>query len=162
MPTPIGVTANIPLGAVAYGSLGTAVSHVAGTIYVAEIYIPHAKVIVGIGILNAGTVGTSLGIVALYGPDGGAALATSALAGAASAGANTFQTYAFTAALTIWQPGRYFIAFQANNNTDNIRCIAASTYLNFTKSFTGVFGTIASLTVPTSTAADVGPIGYLY
>src|SRR3990167_8182131 len=162
VPTPIGVTANIPIGAVAYGSLGTAVSHVAGTIYVAEIYIPHAKAITGIAILNAGTVGTSLGIVALYGPDGGAALATSALAGTVSANANALQSIPFTAALTIWQPGRYFIAFQANNATDNIRCIAASTYLNWTKSFTGVFGTIASLTVPTSTAADVGPIGLVY
>ena len=162
VPTPIGVTANIPMGAVAYGSLGTAVSHVAGTIYVAEIYIPHAKAITGIAILNAGTVGTSLGIVALYGPDGGAALATSALAGTVSANANALQSIPFTASLTIWQPGRYFIAFQANNATDNIRCIAASTYLNWTKSFTGVFGTIASLTVPTSTAADVGPIGLVY
>ena len=160
--TPIGRISNIPVGAVAYGSLGTAVSHVAGTIYVAEIEILQAKTITGIGILNAGTVGTSLGIVALYGPDGGTALATSALGGAASSGADAFQQYAFTAALTIMNPGRYFIAFQANNATDNIRCIAASTYLNFTKSFTGSFGTIASLTVPTSTAADVGPIGYLY
>jgi polygalacturonase len=162
VPTPIGLASNIPIGGVAYGSLGTAVSHVAGTIYVAEIYIPHAKSITGIGILNAGTVGASLGIVALYGADGGVALATSALAGEVSAGANAFQNYAFTAALSIYQPGRYFIAFQANNATDNIRCIAASTYLNWAKSFAGAFGTIGSLTVPTSTTADVGPIGYVY
>ena len=58
--------------------------------------------------------------------------------------------------------GLYYAAIQCNSNTDKTRRIAASTYLNLTKSFAGSFGTLSSLTVPVATAADVGPIVYAY
>lgn len=162
VPSPFAQISNIPIGSVAYASIGTSAVHVAGTIYVAEIDVPFARTVTGIAVLNGGTVGTDNLIAALYGPDGGAAIATSALAGALSAGANVFQALAFTAPVTLMNPGRYFIAVQCNGTTATTRRIAAATYLNLTKTFAGVFGTIASLTVPTTTVADAGPIGYLY
>jgi len=152
---------NIQIGGVAYGSLGTSAVHVAGTIYVAEIVFPFRKSITGIAVLNGGTVGTDNLIVGLYPAAGGAVLANSALAGTLSAGANVFQEIAFTGAYAA-EAGLYYVAVQCNGTTATTRRIAASTYLNLAKSFAGSFGTLASLTVPTTTAADTGPIVYAY
>lgn len=152
---------NIPIGAVAYGSLGTNAVHVAGTIYVSEIFIPFKKTITGLSVLNGATVGTDNLIVALYPGAGGAVLKNSALAGTLSAGADAFQEIPFTSSYAA-VGGLYYAAVQCNGTTAKTRRIAASTYLNLTKSFAGAFGTLTSLTVPTSTAADAGPIVYAY
>ena len=56
----------VPVGSVAYGSMGTAVSAVNGTTYWGSVYITGTVTLTGIGVLNAGTVGTSLGLVGLY------------------------------------------------------------------------------------------------
>lgn len=152
---------NIPVGAVAYGSLGTNAVHVAGTIYVAELFIPFKKTVTGLAVLNGDVVGTDNLIVALYPGVGGAAVATSALAGTLSAGADAFQQINFITPYAA-VGGLYYAAVQCNGTTAKTRRIAASTYLNLTKGTVGAFGTISSLTVPTSTAADVGPIVYAY
>ena len=153
----------VDVGSVAYASQGSAVSHVNGTIYVASVFLPANKTLTGVGVLNAGTVGTSKMIVGLYASTGGAVLVNSALAGATSSGANAFQQIAFTATYAAVGPAMYYIAVQADSATDNIRCIAVSTFLGvLTKSTAGTFGTIGSLTVPTTFTADVGPIAYLY
>lgn len=153
----------ITFGSTAYASVGTAVSSVAGTIYFADVFVGRDFTATGVGILNAGTIGTNLGIVALY-DSGGVLLANSALAGAVTVGANAFQQYAFTATVAIQGPARYWIAYQANGATDNFRAVAASTFVDvLTKSQTGAFGTIpATFTVPTTFTADVGPAAYLY
>jgi hypothetical protein len=153
----------ITFGSTAYGSVGTATSSVAGTVYFADVFVGRDFKATGIGILNAGTIGTNLGIVALY-DSGGVLLANSALAGAVTVGANAFQQYAFTATVQVQGPAQYWIAYQANGATDNFRTIAASTFVDvLTKSQTGVFGTIpATFTPPTTFTADVGPAAYLY
>lgn len=151
----------VPVGSVAYGSIGTAVNHVAGTIYWAEVFIPKLMTVTGIGILNGGTVGSDKRIVSLYNSTG-TGIGNSALAGATSSGANAFQEIALTSTLVV-PPGRYWIAVQANGATDNIRCIAASTFIDsLTKSVAGAFGTLSGLTVPTTFTADVGPVAYVY
>lgn len=152
---------NIGIGSVAYGSLGTSAVHVAGTIYVAELFIPFKKTVTGLAVLNGATVGTDNLIVGLYPGAGGAIAANSALAGTLSAGANAFQEIALTAPYAA-VGGLYYAAVQCNGTTATTRRIAASTYLNLAKSFTGSFGTLTSLTVPTTTAADTGPIVYAY
>ena len=162
VPVPFTRVSNIPIGAVAFGSLGTSAVHVAGTIYVAEINITEARTITGIAVLQGVTVGTDKLIVALYDKSGGVVLATSDLAGTTTSGADAFQQIAFTATLTIMTPGRYWVAIQCNGTTDTTRRIAANTYLNLTKSYVGSFGTMADLLVPSTTTADVGPIAYIY
>lgn len=162
LPRPPGRISNIPIGAVAYNALGTSAVHVAGTTYYSEIWLPAGKTITGIGVLNGATVGTNNLAVAIHGAEGGAALATSALAGVLSAGANAFQEIALTAPFTAPCAGLYWIAVQCNGTTATTRRIAASTYLNLTKSTAGTFGTFPSLTVPTTFTADVGPIAYVY
>ncbi len=156
----LGRIPNIPIGAVAYGSLGTSAVHVAGSIYVSEIQVLGWKTVTGIGILNGATAATDNVIYALYDTNG-KLLANTALAGTLAAGTNAFQQIALTSSIAL-KPGRYFLAFQANGTTTTTRRIAASTYLNFASVTAGSFGTLPSLTPPTSTASDTGPIGYLY
>jgi hypothetical protein len=152
----------VPIGSVAYSAFGNATTTVSGTIYWAEVFIPRNFVATGIAVLNGGTVGTNNGIVALYSTTG-ALLANSALAGAVTAGANAFQTRNFTATYSTKGPARYFVAYQANGAVDNIRTIAASTFVtSLTSSATGTFGTLTALTVPTTVTANVGPIAYVY
>lgn len=153
--------ATVPIGSVAYSSMGTNTTPVAGTIYWAELNIPRVITLTGASILNGGTVGTDKGIAALYDTNG-ALVANSATAGATTSGANAFQNFAFTSTVEV-QPGRYFLAYQMNGTTDRFRSIAVSTFIDsLTASATGTFGTLTALTVPTTITADVGPIGFVY
>jgi hypothetical protein len=151
----------IPVGSVAYGSLGTNTTPVAGTIYWAEIRIDAVKTLTGVGILNGTVVGNDKHIVAIYRSDG-TLLANSNTAGVTTSGADAFQQVAFTGTVIV-APGRYWLALQMNGTTDRFRSIAASTFLDvLTTSATGSFGTLTALTPPTTFTADVGPIAYAY
>ncbi len=161
---PLGLTriSNIPIGGVARASIGTDGASVAGTVYRSEIYVPEPMEVTGIAMLNGTTaVGTDDVIYALYDGDGNL-LASTALAGTLAAVADVFQEIALTAPISI-NRGKHFLALQVEGTTTPHQRIATLTYLNATSSAVGVFGTLpASFTPPTTTTADVGPIGYLY
>jgi len=153
----------VPVGSVAYSSFGTDKSLVAGTIYVAEVFIARNITVTGVAILNGATVGTDKWIVGLYASAGGAAVANSALAGTTSAGANAFQAVAFTGTYAAVGPARYWIVLQSNGTTDTIRTVAAATFIDvLTTAAAGSFGTLPSLTPPTTFTADWGPVAYVY
>jgi hypothetical protein len=153
----------VSIGSVAYASFGTSTTPVAGTLYCAEAFLPRNMTLTGIGVLNGGTVGTDKWIVALYGSAGGSVLANSALAGTTTSGANAFQEIAFTATYAAVGPARYWVCGQLNGTTDRLRTVAASTFIDvLTNSTAGSFGTMPSLTAPTTFAADVGPAAYIY
>lgn len=153
----------VPVGSVAYGSFGTDTTLVAGTLYVADVYVPQRFLATGIGVLNAGTVGTNKGISALYDYSGNL-VASSAVAGATTSGADAFQARAFSPGPIFIPGGKYWIAYQANGTTDTITTVAASTFIDvLTKSQTGTFATIpSSIALPTTFTADVGPVAYIY
>jgi Domain of unknown function (DUF4082) len=151
----------VPIGSVAYASFGNATTNTAGKILWINVSVPANSTVTNINILNGGTVGTDKGLVGLYN-NAGTLLANSAVAGATTSGANAFQAYALTAPIAIAGPARYFIAYQANGTTDNIRTVAASTFIDsYTTSATGTFGTLTALTPPTTFTANIGPIAYL-
>jgi len=152
---------NVPIGA--FASLGTSAVHVAGTWYRSEIFVPHWAPWTGISVLNGATIGTDNLMVALYDTNG-VLVANSAVAGVLSAGANAFQSIAFTSATAPLAPGRYFVAVQCNGTTATTRRQAAANGGNtMTQSAAGTFGTVpASFTPPTTFTADVGPIASLY
>lgn len=151
-----------PIGVTAYGATGADVVHVNGSLYEAEIFIPRNMILTGIGLLNGTLVGTNSLIVALYN-NIGILVANSALAGVASAGANSFQQIPFTAAYTAFGPGSYYIAIQSNGGVDTIRCIAANTFIDCDCQIdAGVFGTLPNISPPASFAANTGPFAYVY
>jgi hypothetical protein len=151
---------NIGIGSVAYGSLGTDGVHVAGTTYFSELFIPATVSCTKLAVLNGTTAGTDKLILALYDNTGAFVIGTDT-AGTTASGTDAFQEISLTATTTLVGPARYFLALQCNGTTTKTRKIAASTYLNAASSATGTFGTLpTSITVPTSTTADKGPIGY--
>jgi len=154
----------VPVGSVAYASFGTDTTPSATTTYYAEIYIPRSVTFTGIAVLNGSAGITDKLIVALHPSATGAALVTSDLAGVTAATANVFQDVPFTATYAAAGPARYFIGLQVNGTTTRFRTVAASTFVDvLTKSNAAtVFGTVPSLTVPTTFTAGVGPIACLY
>ena len=153
---------NMPLGTAALTAAGASSVHVAGTLNVSEIYIPHWNTWKGIAVLNGTVVGTDNMLVALYGSDG-ALLANSAVAGTLSAGASTFQNRDFLTPVTL-PPGRYFIGVQSNGTTATTNKFVAANGVNvLTTSSTGTFGTVpATITVPTTFTTAVGCVAQLY
>jgi hypothetical protein len=154
---------NIPLGSAALTGYETnGVAQVAGTINLAEIYVPFAQTWTGAGILNGTTVGTHNVIACLYGSNG-VLIANSALAGVLSASASVFQNIPFTTPAVL-PPGRYFLGFQFSGTTPTPRHILAANGSNvITGTVAGAFGTIpATITVPTTFTTAVGPISQLY
>ena len=152
----------VPIGSVAFAGFGNDTTYVAGTTYYALISIPRAMTITGVSCMNGATVGTDKVITALYDSDGGAAVANSAVAGTTTSGADAFQDIAFTATYAATM-GNYYVAIQGNGTTDNVKTVAASTFVDVTTdSDTGTFGTLGTLTVPTTFTANVGPICAVY
>jgi hypothetical protein len=107
-------------------------------------------------------------VAALYGADG-TLLRNSAVAGATTAGASTFQTLAFVtsggAANTIvLVPGKYHVAVQCNGTTDTMRRLLSTVQPNvLCAAVAGTFGTVpATITVPTAHSTTNGPIAALY
>jgi hypothetical protein len=154
---------NTPLGAIAltgYNTNGTV--HVAGTMNLAEIYVPANMLVTGVGVLNGTTVGTNKWLVALYGADG-TLLRNSAVAGVLTANASTFQEVAFTSTIVL-TPGKYFIGVQCDGTTDTSRRLVSTFQPNtLTAAVAGTFGTVpATITVPTTHTTLLGVIAWLY
>lgn len=156
---------NIETGAAAITAVGTSAVHVAGTLYICEFPIYETKVCTGMQACNGTVVGTDNLILAIYSPAvAGVAtlLANTALAGTLSAGASAFQTIPFVTAVTL-PPGLYWAVLQCNGTTATSRRVATGTANVIAGSQAGVFGTIpATLTVPTTFTADMGPVVCAY
>lgn len=154
-----------PPGNTAYTSIntnGTAVG--ATTLYCMEANLPYNKMLTGIGVLNGTTVTANARYVVLY-DAGGTALANSALAGQASVTASIYEAYAFTKTFFAVGPAKYFACLQDNAvGSTTVRMAVTGTNDNFlTKGQTSAtFGTVPTLTVPTSFTTAVGPYVYLY
>lgn len=154
---------NAEIGSVAYASLGTNTTPVAGTWYCMDVRVfGNYTAMSGLGFLNGATVGTDKLIFALY-DSTGRLVANTDTAGTTSSGASAAQEIAFTSQVAL-QPGIYWTCEQANGTTTRLRTVAASTFLDkLAGSFTGTFGTVpATITPPTTFTADTGPFGYIY
>jgi len=151
----------IPIGSVAYGSLGTNTTPVAGTIYYSQVNLP-AMTVTNIGCMNGGTAATDKLIYGLYNASG-TLVANTALTGVVASGTDAFQEIALTATYAA-VPGEYFIAWQTNGTTTRFRTVATLTYIEgIAGSQTGgTFGTLGAITsVATGITADKGPICYV-
>ena len=153
---------NIPLGVAALTAAGASSVHVAGTMNLSEIFIPHWNTWKGLAVLNGTVVGTDNMLVALYGGDG-KLLANSAVAGTLSAGASTFQSRDFLVPVTL-APGRYFCGVQSSGTTATSNKFVSANGVNvLTGAIAGTFGTVpATVTVPTTFTTAQGCVCQLY
>ena len=153
---------NIPLGVAALTAAGASSVHVAGTMNLSEIFVPHWNTWKGLAVLNGTVVGTDNMLVALYGGDG-KLLANSAVAGTLSAGASAFQNRDFLVPVTL-APGRYFCGVQCSGTTaTSNKFVSANGVNTLTGAVAGTFGTVpASVTVPTTFTTAQGCVCQLY
>lgn len=148
------------VGNVAYGSIGTNLVTVAGTIYFGSFEIPKTTRLTSMKAMQGATVGTDKFLYVLYRADG-VKLATTALAGVATTGGDAFLSDDLTTPYLATGPARYYFGLQSNGSTDKFRAVATLTFVNlFGNSQTGAFATIPSITtVPTALTADKAPYG---
>lgn len=153
---------NMPLGTAALTAAGASSVHVAGTMNLSEIFIPHWNTWKGAAVLNGTIVGTDNMLVALYGSDG-KLVANSAVAGTLSAGASAFQNRDFLTPVTL-APGRYFIGVQCNGTTATTnKFVSANGVDKLTGAIAGTFGTVpATVAVPTTFTTAQGCVAQLY
>ena len=152
-------------GGTAYTALntnGTAVG--ATTLYCTEVNVPYSKMFTGVAVLNGTTVTANKRYVILY-DAAGRPLANSALAGQASVTASVFENYAFTTPYYVVGPAQYFGCLQDDAvGSTTVRMVVTGTQDTLlTKGQTGAtFGTVPTLTVPTTFTTAVGPYILLY
>ena len=153
---------NMPLGTAALTAAGASSIHVAGTMNLSEIFIPHWNTWKGLAVLNGTIVGTDNMLVAIY-SSSGVLMANSAVAGTLSAGASAFQNRDFLLPQVL-APGRYFCGVQSAGITAQTNKFVAANGVNvLTAAPTGTFGTVpATVTVPTTFTTAVGVVAQLY
>lgn len=138
---------------------------VANTMWFSDVFIPCQCILLGVGILNGTTVGTTKAIASLYNA-AGTLLANSAVAtgGAVTVGASAFQQRAFVSAYTVDKPGQYWIGYMPDSTTDTVRTIQAATWVDTnTGTVAGVAATATPTITPTTTfTASLGIISYVY
>jgi len=135
---------------------------VSGSRYYSSWAVGFPQVLTGISFYVGTTGGTDSWIGELHSPTG-VLLATSTTAGTTAGTANTWQQLAFTATYNLTVPGTYWLALQSNGTTAKFASINAPTSNGvLTGSATGVFGTGASITPPTTYTANLGPTAMLY
>lgn len=142
---------------------GTSVTGVATTLFMSQIQVHTGASITGIAVNNAATVGTNKYIVALFDYQG-KVVATSALAGVTTSGANVYQKVPFIAPVTLTGATAYWIGLYINGATDTFFALPASKAGGgLAGTVTGqTFGTVATVVVPTTFTAGAGPIAYTY
>lgn len=148
------VPATVPLA-----SLGNNTTPVSGTIYVAAIQLPNFT-ITNISCLNGSAAATDSLVYGLYNSSG-ALVASTALAGVVASGVNAFQAVIPLITPYVAAAGQYFVAYQTNGTTTRFRTIGANGAGDLTASYTGAFGTLPSIAIPTAFVANVGPICFV-
>jgi hypothetical protein len=128
--------------------------------YIAEVFVPANMSITGIAIFNGSAVGTDKLVAALY-DSTGAVVANSALAGVTATGTDTFQRLPFTAPYSARGPATYYVGLQVNGTTYRFNSHIAGNF-GASKKTTELFGTLTTITPPTTFTTAVGPIASLY
>ncbi len=159
---------NIPIGSVAYASVGTNSADTANKRMTTSFYLPRTGIFTGLSFLQGGTATTD-NITTQIADASGNILATSAAAGTLLSGANTFQTQNFAlngagAAQTktiLVGPALYFTSVVGNGATAGAyQTVPTLTFKNIlSQGSTGItFGTFPSYVVPTTFTADLAPV----
>lgn len=139
---------------------GTNATPSATETYISEVFVPANCTLTGIAIFNGATVGTDKHFVALANSSGTVVAASNA-AGTTTSGADAYQRVPFTGTYAAKGPATYYVCLQMNGTTDRYNAHPVGNF-GASKGTGTVFGTLASVTAPTTFTADLGPIASLY
>lgn len=136
-------------------------TNTAGTVYLAEIFVPNNKSVTGVAIWN-GTAVAGNGKMALY-DSAGTRVAISD--STAMSGTTAYQLIPFTGGpLAVSGPATYFIGAIYDDTSHDLRGHAVGSFATGTDAGNtyATDSTFATVTVPTTFTADIGPIASLY
>ncbi len=154
---------NVPIGSVAYASVGTNTTDISGQLWITDLIAPYDYVCSIIGFLQGGTATTDNVLAAIF-DGGGNRLGNSATAGVVLSGASTFAERTLLTPVQLKAGGKYYVAVQGNGTAAGaIQTIPASTFVGVNAGvLSGAFGTVpASIVVPQTFTAGSGPIIYI-
>lgn len=139
---------------------GTNATPVITETYITSVFVPANVTLTGISVFNGATVGTDKGRAYLC-DSAGAVVAESALAGATTSGADSYQDHAFITPYLALGPATYYVCYQMNGTTDRYN---AHTFGRFgaSKKTATTFGTSVAITPPTTFTTALGPMATLY
>jgi hypothetical protein len=151
-------TGGVPAQATTAGT--NAATNTAGTVYLAEVFVPCNCTATGIAIFN-GTAVAGNGKVMLY-DSAGNRLAISA--STAMSGTTAYQLIPFTAALAVKGPATYFVGAIYDDTTHDLRGHTIGSFAVGTDAGNtyGTESTYATVTLPTTFSGTTGPIASLY
>lgn len=154
---------NIPIGTVAYASIGTNTTDVNGQWWLTDIIIPRDQVIGTVGFLQGGTATTDNVLAAIFDAAGNP-IANSNTAGVTLSGANTFAERAMLTPVLLRGGQTYFVGIQGNGTAAGaIQTIPTGVYIGLRAGTSaGTFGTIPRVTVPTSFTTNNAPVVYVF
>lgn len=147
-------TGNTPVKA---STDGTDTTPVVTETYIAEVTLG-AQLVTGFALFNGSAVAGNV-VVALYNK-AGAVVANSLLAGTAQSGTDAFQRVAFTATYQA-VPGTYYVGLQFDNTSARLNTHPIGNF-GASKKTGEVFGTLTTITPPTTFTAGQGPMGTFY
>lgn len=132
-----------------------------GAMHYIEVMIPLNCTITGIEIQMGTVGGTNLWIPFIL-DSSGAVVANGNLAGVTAGIANTIIQYAFTGTYAAKGPAQYFIGFQADGGTARFKSISTDLARNAGGSTAGTFGTLTTITPPTTFGVNLMPLCWTY
>lgn len=136
---------------------GTNLDIVTTETYIAEVFVPATATVTGIGIFNGTAVAGNVQV--FLANAAGTVVASSA--STAASGTTAYQLVPFSTPYTAAGPGTYYVCVQGNNSGGDLRTHVVGTF-GASKATSTVFGTLASITPPTTFTTGVGPIASLY
>jgi hypothetical protein len=135
---------------------GTDTTPVTTETYIVELFVDHNVKLTGVKLLNGSAVAGNI-TAHLYDANGKPMTKS---ASTAQSGTAAYQAFAFSSAIDVTGPQRYFVGIQCNNTSARFRSHAVGNFIAGKK--TGeTYGTATAITTSTFTA-DLGPICDLY
>lgn len=127
--------------------------------YISEVHIPGNVTLTGIATFNGSAV--SGNVVVGLANSSGVIVANSALAGTAQAGIDSFQRIPFTATYAAVGPATYYVVQQHSTTAARLNTHILGNF-GASKKTGETFGTLTTITPPTTFTTALGPIASLY
>lgn len=128
--------------------------------YFTEIFIPANCTLTGAAVFNGSAVGTDKLVLILWNSSG-TAVANTATAGTTASGTDAYQKIAFTSTYSAKGPATYYVGLQVNGTTYRFNTHVLGAF-GADKATSTVFGTVPSITPPTTFTTGRGPMISLY
>ena len=142
----------------ATGTVGTDTTGVTTVTWISEVFIPVNTTLTGISVLNGVAVA---GNVTVGLANSAGAVVASSTTGTAASGTQAYQQFAFSTTYSAVGPAKHYVLLQMNNTGYHFRTHVVGNFGASTAQTT-VYGTLPTITPPTTFTTGLGPIADTY